>query len=235
MTNKIKFYYSQNENALPPVPGNTMVPDWYKETSKYFKSNNLKDLKIDNDRGVDIVSISIKVCSPTFDAFTSGYYFVLDEDVHVGYDENGVPRLSWESENFILMRIPNLEYPIPDSYHPIAYSFRMTFGIKTSPGTSCLITHPLNRYDLPFLVSSGIVDTDKKMPPADIRFVLKRGFEGIIPKGTPIFQLLPFRREPWEMEIDNSIKDEEMWEHEKRRTMLHSYYTKELQEKKEYR
>lgn len=235
MTNKIKFYHANNLDVLDPVPGTNMVPEWYKDTSKYLKSNNLKDLQIENQNGVDIVSISIKVCSPTFDSFTSGYYFLLQEDVFVQNDENGVPRLSWNSEDFILMRIPTLEYPIPLSYHPIPYSFRMSFGIKTSPGTSCLITHPLNRFDLPFLVTSGIVDTDKKMPPADIRFVLKKGFEGIIPKGTPIFQIIPFKRESWEMEIDDEIKDEEMWEHEKRRTMLHSYYTKQLQEKKEYK
>lgn len=233
--NWIKFYPNEGTQSITPVPGTGMVPEWYKDTSKYVKSNNLKDLKLENHQGVDIVSISIKLCSPTFDSFTSGYYFLLQEDVLVEHDENGVPRMSWNSDEFILMRIPMLEYPIPPGYHPIPYSFRMSFGVKTSPGTSCLITHPLNRYDLPFLVSSGIVDTDKKMPPADIRFVLKQGFEGIIPKGTPIFQIIPFKRESWTMEIDESIRDEEMWEHEKRRTMLHSYYTKVLQEKKEYK
>jgi hypothetical protein len=87
---------------------------------------------------------------------------------------------------------------------------------------------------LPFYVPSAIVDSDKKFPPADIRFVLRRDFEGIIKEGTPIYQLLPFTRESWKMEIDNSIKDEMLWEHENRRTYIHSWYTKQLQQPKEF-
>ena len=64
---------------------------------------------------------------------------------------------------------------------------------------------------------------------------MRKDFQGVIEMGTPIMQIIPFKRESWTMEIDESIRDEEMWEHEKRRTMLHSYYTKVLQEKKEYK
>jgi hypothetical protein len=232
---KIKFYPVGGLNLNPPVTGNSMVPEWYKDTSQFFKSNNMKDFDVQNITGLDQVSVSIKTCGPTFDAFTSGYYYVLQEDVFVEIDENGIPSLSWDSDVFMLIRTGNLEYPITSAYHPISYAFRMLFGIKADPGTSCLITHPLNRYDLPFLTVSGIVDIDETTSPTDIRFVLKKGFEGKIPKGTPIFQLIPFTRESWEMEIDPSITDDETYENEKRRTMLHSFYQKSLQHKKEYK
>lgn len=229
---KIKFY--KVGIGPDPVPAKTVIPQWYKDISKYNSSNSLADVKLNNHDGIDSSAISLKLCSPTFDAFISGYQVLLAEDVLVEINSKGVPELSWKSNFFTINRMPLVEFPIPPFYHPIAFSFRMMHGISTPPGTSTLVTHPFNRVDLPFYVPSAIVDSDKKFPPADIRFVLRRDFEGIIKEGTPIFQLLPFTREPWQMEIDNSITDEMLWEHENRRTYIHSWYTKQLQQDKEF-
>ena len=38
-----------------------------------------------------------------------------------------------------------------------------------------------------------------------IPFFIKKGFEGIIPKGTPFAQLIPFRKETWVSEEDYSL------------------------------
>jgi hypothetical protein len=230
---KIKFY--KVGIGPDPVPSKTTIPQWYKDISLYNSSNSLADVKVANyGNGIDGSAISLKVCSPTFDAFSSGYQFVMPEDILIEINDKGVPEISWESESFTINRMPMVEFPIPPFYHPIAFSFRMMFGVSTPPGTSVLVAHPFNRVDLPFYVPTAIVDSDKKFPPADIRFVIKRDFEGVIKKGTPIFQILPFTRESWEMEIDNSITDEKMWEHENRRMFIHSWYTKQLQTIKEY-
>jgi hypothetical protein len=76
---------------------------------------------------------------------------------------------------------------------------------QTPPGYSSLITHPLNRHDLPFITLSGLVDTDMTMARGNLPFFLKEGFEGVIPAGTPMFQIIPFKRENWQMEEDKSI------------------------------
>jgi len=229
---KIKFY--RVGPGPDPIPAKLTIPQWYKDISKYNESNSLADVKLDNRNGIDSSAISLKVCSPTFDAFASGYMITLAEDILVEINDKGVPEISWKSEFFTINRMPLVEFPIPPFYHPIAFAFRMNFGISTPPGTSVLVTHPFNRPDLPFYVPSAIVDSDKKFPPADIRFVLKRDFEGVIPEGTPLYQLLPFTREAWEMEMDDSIANDLLWEHEERRTYIHSWYTKQLQENKEY-
>jgi len=52
--------------------------------------------------------------------------------------------------------------------------------------------------DLPFQTLSGIVDCDVHPNSVFVPFFLKKDFEGIIPAGTPIMQLLPFKRESWE-------------------------------------
>jgi hypothetical protein len=64
-----------------------------------------------------------------------------------------------------------------------------------------LLTHPLNREDLPFHVTSGIIDSDVFFNAGNIPFFIKEDFEGVIPKGTPIAQLIPIKRYDWKMQI----------------------------------
>jgi hypothetical protein len=65
-----------------------------------------------------------------------------------------------------------------------------------------LITHPINRYDLPFTSVSGLADYDVYPLPGNVSFHIKEGFEGTIPAGTPIMQIIPIKREDWEHNIN---------------------------------
>ena len=57
----------------------------------------------------------------------------------------------------------------------------------------------------PIKVFEGIVDTDQQHI-MNFPFVYKDPeFEGIIPAGTPIVQVIPFKREKWTMDFDNKI------------------------------
>jgi hypothetical protein len=60
---------------------------------------------------------------------------------------------------------------------------------------------------LPFLTSSAVVD-DYVMPGANMSFFIKKGFEGEIPAGTPIAQVIPFKREEWEAKSTKGLWDE---------------------------
>jgi hypothetical protein len=44
---------------------------------------------------------------------------------------------------------------------------------------------------------SAIVDTDVFPLRAEITFYLRSDFSGVIPRGTPIFQAIPIKREEW--------------------------------------
>ena len=51
-----------------------------------------------------------------------------------------------------------------------------------------------------FKILPGIVDTDTYTPPVNFPFVLTdENYEGLIPAGTPLAQVIPFKRESWEM------------------------------------
>ena len=62
-----------------------------------------------------------------------------------------------------------------------------------------LFTHPANRFDLPFTTLTGLVDCDRYHDnwihfPAHWH---DANFSGVLPKGTPVAQCMPVKREDW--------------------------------------
>ena len=217
-----------------PEPAVKHIPEWYRNLSKFDKSNDDITLDPQNHLGTDGAQVSTKMCMPFFDATTAGYMYVLEDDLYVSLDESGKPSLSWNGPVMLVDKRPIIDIVVPDNCHPIHYGWRMNWYYETPPGYSVLITHPMNRYDLPFYVQSGIVESDIWGLPVFIAFFLKRNFQGVIPKGTPIMQIVPFKRDSWELETIET--EEELDRHElmaeNRRSMLYGYYKKTAWRKK---
>jgi hypothetical protein len=58
-----------------------------------------------------------------------------------------------------------------------------------------------------FVILEGIVDTDNYWEPVNFPFVLKNPTkEFMIPAGTPIAQVIPFKRDEWESSISYDRK-----------------------------
>lgn len=234
---KIKFipaFKNYKSYLSAPEPAVKHVPEWYRSLSKFDRSND--DITLDpvNNLGTDGAQVSTKMCMPFFDATTAGYHYVLEDDLHVDIDEDGRPIMWWDGEVMLVDKRPIIDIVVPDNCHPVHYGWRMNWFYETPPGYSVLITHPMNRYDLPFYVQSGIVESDIWGLPVFIAFFLKRNFRGTIPKGTPIMQIIPFKRDNWELEVADT--DEEIEKHEllaeNRRSMLYGYYKKTAWRKK---
>ena len=229
---KIKFISSMiedpdNMRLIPPESGTRHVPEWYKSLTKHHRSNDERKLYPANHIGTDGAVVATKMCMPFFDAMTAGYMYLLEDDLHVDIDENGKPILWWDGDIMLLDKRPTIELPVPEGHHPVHYGFRMGWYYQTPPGYSVLVTHPMNRYDLPFTLHSGIIEADIWGLPVFTAFFLKKGFRGTIPKGTPIMQFIPFKRDNWELEI--SVDDPKELEYhdlfaEGRRSRAHGYY-----------
>jgi hypothetical protein len=111
------------------------------------------------------------------------------------------------------------------------------WGIRTPKGYSILILPPLHREKEIFTILPGIVDTDKYYSEINFVFVVNDpNFVGLIPQGTPIAQIIPFKRDSWNMKIGNK-DDIKMREkvNELLSGVFFNRYKKMFWTKKEYR
>jgi hypothetical protein len=182
----------------PPISASQCVPDWYKKLPKYV-NNSHKPIKALGKK-------DLKTCAPFLDALIGGYMVRLIADVEVTIDANGdvdvfsnqvLPILVVDKRGPLDEHHQGFGMPHPAGTVPIMFAWVASWGIATDKTDSILYTHPLNRFDLPFVTTSGIVDTGYNGNAGNIPFFIKEGFTGIIPKGTPIIQAIPFKRENW--------------------------------------
>lgn len=204
MSKKIIFKPSMSEEFLnndKPVPAVKRMPEWFKKFSRYTGED--KELKVFPGGNANL---TIKACMPFMDVFSSGYIIELRNDIFVDTDELGNKAVTWGNggEGFISThskeQVPS--EMIPEEFDPQPFKFLNAWSIILPKGYSALITHPLNRYDLPFMTLSGVVDLDNYNNPVNFPFAFKKTASGIIPAGTPIAQVFPFKRESWSHSVE---------------------------------
>jgi hypothetical protein len=81
----------------------------------------------------------------------------------------------------------------------------------------------------------GVVDTDNLLTEINPPFRMKNGWTGVIPAGTPIAQIIPFKRENWKYSIENLGEDEFLKRQSNLRSFGHGTYLKTMRERKVYR
>lgn len=184
------------ENILPkPVPAVVGLPDWFKALPQKAFNPTMGGQ-----------TYTVKKCPPFIDAMTYGFLIPLATDLEVRDGE-----FTW-----------NLDVPPgpagDNSYSPIDFhdpsqvagtpffdedrfiiKFNNFWTIEAPEGYSVLFTHPVNRRDLPFTTLAGLVDCDV-FHDAPIYFPAHwhdANFSGVLPKGTPVAQCMPVKRESW--------------------------------------
>lgn len=183
-------------------------------------------------------NVTAKRCFPLLDGITAGYIVTLWADILVSLDANGRPNIQWAtSEPVVDGWHPDqvAGFDIPDDCHNMVFKYLHGWFIKTPPGYSVYITHPVGYQNLPFRTLTGVVDTDSLVTTANSPFMLKKGFEGIIEKGTPMFQVIPVKRDSWESEVSAQSKEETFLQGEKLYTKIVSSYGRFMRKKKDYK
>mgnify|MGYP007071663276 CR=1 FL=1 len=100
-------------------------------------------------------------------------------------------------QDFVHDRQEMPQFEHPRGHYKKHFAWTCDWQVKLPPGYSALYAQPFNRYELPFLTTSGIIDNDKVHLPGSLPFFIIEGFEGVIPAGTPYAQVIPFKRENW--------------------------------------
>jgi hypothetical protein len=208
MNNKIRFVANRpwlDEKSFgSPVQIMKTIPDWYRKADRFFKNIN-GDFVIGPDKGK---IPTWKACPAVFDVMGTGYAYVTPYDLEFFINGQGkidIKVLNNPNEKsfyppFVSKRDPMPQFKNPEGYYKEHFAWFPEWSVETPPGYSALYTHPLNRFELPFLTVSGIIDNDKVILPGSMPFFVKEGFVGIIEAGTPIAQIIPFKREDWESE-----------------------------------
>lgn len=188
-----------------PEPMKGLVPEWYKKAELTYMS----------DHGEE--AAGLKKCVPVLDALISGYALTAPCDFYISEKEDGTLDIRWDGPEsfatFIMERPKELgaTMPRPEGHHENHLVWSGVWAMETPRGYSLLVTHPLNRFDLPFTTYSGIMDSDKFISNGNIPFFIKKGFTGVIPKGTPIAQLIPIKRKRWRMIIDKGMQNKDLF------------------------
>lgn len=219
---QINFFESFNElnnEVSSPDPAKKHIPNWY--------------TSIKNDKNIS----NIRWCMPFLDSFSIGYTQCTWSDINITKNEEEKIILTENSKFKMLSSRDNASVTTSSDYHKIEFLWNRYWIPSTPEGYSLLITHPFNRLDLPFTTLTGVVDTDVSLPHAigAIPFYLKKNFIGVIPKGTPMFQMIPIKREEWDINISSYSTIQSLLNNEIVSNSINLEYKKKRWNKKIYR
>lgn len=202
------------DNVSVPGPTQNVMPDWYKEADRFAKRPDGEYWKATKDicpvpkEGTtdDYGKIPTwKACPAIMDAFATGYVFKTPCDLKFFKNKFGkidVEISDKKYQDFCTKRTPMPQFEHPKGFYKDHFAWSSPWGLELPEGYSALFMTPMNRFDLPFLNTTGVVDSDKVHLLGSFPFFIAEGWEGIIPAGTPYLQVLPFKREDWEHKID---------------------------------
>jgi len=219
----IKFKHLANMRALEPiVPSSKALPEWYKNTPSSLTHNSTLEELSNRKQG-------LKACMPFLDAMIQGYIISLWCDLYVSVtynnEEEGPPipivQFTWPP-NFMSITNPEDEtlptelianhpkeqtegVPIMEESLGGAPAFKLNspWIIETPKNYSSLFVPILNNPPKNMSFFSAIVATDTYHDRINFPFVWtgKEEWEGVIPSGTPLIQVIPFKRDDFQHEI----------------------------------
>jgi hypothetical protein len=185
-----------SRNSLP-YPSTHLIPKWFKDTPKFLPNEPKVDRSGDPNT-------TVRNCMPFQDLMGAGYHIPLPCDVWIERNDNGNVSVRWALDKLLLFvphdTIRNKLMPVEVGYEPILFKVINPWIIKTPSNYSCIFQSPYG-HDLPFHSVGSLVDTDKHPAQVNIPIMLKKGFSGLIEKGTPFVQVIPFKREEWTSNI----------------------------------
>lgn len=238
----IKFVSNKswlNDDSMSkPSPTLKTIPDWYRNADRFAQRPDGEHW-IGQDGGK---VPTWKACPAIYDIMGSGYVYKTPCDIEFYVGPNGILTAKIEDPNyshFVMPRGPMPQFPVPHGYDAIHFAWWSDWAVELPEGYSAIYTQPLNRFELPFLTTAGIVDNDKVNLPGTMPFFIQSGWTGVIPAGTPYAQIMPFKRESWTSEFEfikesEVIREKNMKNAEKYRVPNGGVYQKEVWERRKY-
>ena len=187
---------------LRPYPAVKSLPKWFLEAEPYQHFKNAP-----NDGRVHVrgrhSNATYKKCTPLLDGMSAGYIIPLWADVEVMSFENSA-EIFWKTSSniFELHGEGTKNIETPPGYCSQIFKYLNCWIPQTPKGYSCLIVSPQGHNDLPFKAVPAIVDTDSSTLELVFPMWVKNNMNGIVEKGTPMIQIIPFKRDNWTSSFD---------------------------------
>ena len=161
-----------------PFPASKAVPEWF------------KDMPMDAGGGP-----TLKRCPPYLSAMTAGYIIPMPFDIDFNRTPDGGVEFS-SSQKLISAHFPVQVQGAPFAKAPLL-KFHNPWIVKTTPGYSTLFIQPVNRFDIPFLPLSGVVETDTYYREVHLPTIctLRPGQSFLLRRGMPLVQVIPLQRD----------------------------------------
>jgi Family of unknown function (DUF6065) len=185
---RIEFLCAPQDKGViaEPVPARDVMPGWFKRLPPIDKT---RVSVTDN-------ALTVKRCMPFLDALMAGWILPLAATVRLVIEDDGqTVNTGWDFDR--PMTSNHNAYQVSGHPHQPRppCKFHNYWSIRTPKGWSCLFVQPLNRASDVVEVVSGIVDTDEYTSLINFPFFATApdGFY-TLEKGTPLVQVIPFRR-----------------------------------------
>lgn len=223
-----KFY----DLEARPYPAYGSIPDWWRSMGGMTKNP-------EREKSPEGQHPTAKKCFPILDGLTAGYIIPLTTDVMVrkNFDDE-TTTMTWRPSDPPIefwARDVSHGFEVPSNHHNQVYKLLAKWTIKTPKGYSCLFVHPFGYPNAPFKSIAGIVDTDELETDINCPFTLDKEFEGILPAGTPMVQVIPFKRDDWQAEFRKGTIEEFTTKHNALFTKFWNAYGDKVHKKKRYR
>jgi hypothetical protein len=237
---KIKFYPfndSTNDFATKPDLASKFLPEWYKKTPGVIDNGGI---------AFGQIGTTVKKCMPIFDLITAGYIISAPCDIFI--DATTPEKLQWSIPSGLLQfqgdmfavhakeQYSNL--PInKDIHHSDLLRIFPFWAVGTPKGYSSIFLQPPYSDSSPLTALQAIVDTDSFVTDGHLSFLVEKNFKGIIKQGTPLVQVIPFKREAWGKEIVPVEESTKIFEKQRLRlrSTFSNAYKNMFRSKKDYR
>lgn len=208
------------EEIAPVKPAKYFLPQWFKGMKDFVEVDAVHEKNKPNyfgkkgDTAKKHTSGTVKRCPAIVDLITEGFIIPMWSDFLIQRD---METFEWDNKNFQYgIEFHSKEqikgWNLKKTDFPEGIKFTNPWRIYTPKGYSVIFMTPTYQFEKRFTVLPGIVETDSYH---HINFpsIWHTTKDAVIERGTPFIQVIPFKRDEWNLNIsqmnDLDYKNEE--------------------------
>ncbi|MEM6279720.1 MAG: hypothetical protein AAF733_09595 [Verrucomicrobiota bacterium] len=207
----VEFFLEHKYRSLielaPPAPAAKFYPKWLRSLkSHYHRETEFQtyppELKTRQNA-------TIKACPAVNDYLRTGFVLPLWCDFAITFHKDG--GFSWQTPNneFEITTHPREQYDtMPNRGFPTELKFISPWYCRTPPGYSFRALPCYYHFDHLWSALPGVVHADQNHTThINALFHIEEG-QIVLPRGTPMMHIIPFRREKYELDVHVATEDD---------------------------